>query len=145
MGSAVTQEMLRRALEGRRVNIVNPLVALTLLISLLASLAILVVLLWDVVAKSMPVWQERGWSVITNDLSPRPAETGMIRRPLSVQVSAHALGGIPRLTLPFRCNRVASVNTAAEAASSPSNWASISKASVRRPTRSSEHLSQINV
>ncbi|MDE0120500.1 MAG: phosphate ABC transporter permease PstA [bacterium] len=79
MGSRVTQEMLRRALEGRRVNIVNPLVALTLLICLLASLAILVVLLWDVVAKSMPVWQERGWSVITNDLSPRPAETGMIQ------------------------------------------------------------------
>ncbi len=79
IGSPVTQEMVRRALEGRQVNIINPLVALLLLISLLASLAILVVLLWDVVAKSLPVWEGRGWSVITNDLSPRPAETGMIQ------------------------------------------------------------------
>ena len=77
--TAVTQDMLRRALEGRKINVINPLVALTLLISLLASLAILVVLLWDVVAKSMPVWQERGWSVIANDLSPRPEETGMVQ------------------------------------------------------------------
>ena len=82
MGSgstAVTRDMLRRALEGRKIDVINPLVALTLLISLLASLAVLVVLLWDVVAKSMPVWEERGWSVITNDLSPRPEETGMIQ------------------------------------------------------------------
>ena len=75
----VTQDMLRRALEGRKASVINPLVALLLLISLLASLAILVVLLWDVVAKSMPVWEERGWSVISNDLSPRPAETGIIQ------------------------------------------------------------------
>lgn len=75
----VTQEMLRRALQGRKFNLINPLVALLLLLTLLASLAILVVLLWDVVAKSLPAWQERGWSVITNDLSPRPEETGMIQ------------------------------------------------------------------
>lgn len=75
----VTQDMLRRALEGRKVSVINPLVAMLMLISLLASLAILVVLLWDVVAKSMPVWAERGWSVISNDLSPRPEETGIIQ------------------------------------------------------------------
>ena len=34
IGSPVTQEMVRRALEGRQVNIINPLVALLLLISL---------------------------------------------------------------------------------------------------------------
>jgi len=75
----VTAELVRRSLTRRRVGAVDTVVASLLLVALLASLAVLVTLLVDVVAKSVPVFAERGFDVVTARLSPRPEATGLIQ------------------------------------------------------------------
>ena len=72
-------ELVRRALTGKKVNWLDALIAFLLLASLLGSLVILVVLLYDQVTLAIPVFQERGVDVVTSQLSARPESTGMIQ------------------------------------------------------------------
>jgi phosphate transport system permease protein len=77
--SPITREVIRRALEGRARNPLNAVIAVGLLAALLASLAILAVLLIDTVIKAMPVLQERGLSFVGAPLSPRPEAAGIFQ------------------------------------------------------------------
>lgn len=74
-----TTELVRRALRGRRVGIIDLAVVSVLLVALLTSVAVLAVLLVDVAVKSLPVFAERGFDVVTAPLSPRPEAAGMIQ------------------------------------------------------------------
>jgi phosphate transport system permease protein len=79
LAGTTSRDLVRQALTGKKVSWVDALIAFLLLFSLLASLVILVVLLYNQVALSLPVFRERGFDVVTSQLSARPATTGMIQ------------------------------------------------------------------
>jgi phosphate transport system permease protein len=77
--SAVATQVQRRSLTGRGTDwrglIFQGLLALTLLF----SLTVLVVLLLDVVLRSVPVFAERGADFLTSEVSSRPDRAGVIQ------------------------------------------------------------------
>lgn len=75
--AAITTELVRRSIEGRRFSPVNALIAFTLLFTLLSSVVILVTLLADTIAAALPVFATRGLSFITASLSPRAEAAGI--------------------------------------------------------------------
>jgi phosphate transport system permease protein len=76
MASATTTAVDRR-LAGRSVPIGGIVFMLLLLLSLLFALAVLGLLVYDVVTRGMPVFQERGADFLTSNLSTRPAQAGI--------------------------------------------------------------------
>lgn len=74
---AISRQLMVRS--RSRAGLVDVVVAATLLASLLTALAVLVVLLVDVVGKSLPVFTERGIGVLFAPLSPRPEAAGMVQ------------------------------------------------------------------
>lgn len=75
--SAVTTDLVRQSIEGRRFSPVDALVTAMLLFTLLSSVVILVTLLADTIAAALPVFQARGFSFITSSLSPNPESAGI--------------------------------------------------------------------
>ncbi|MGH8874146.1 MAG: phosphate ABC transporter permease PstA [Acidimicrobiia bacterium] len=74
-----TTDLVHQALRGRRLNPVDSLVAGGLLLALLASLGILVVLLVDILQGGLGLLAERGWQLISANLSPEPARAGLVQ------------------------------------------------------------------
>jgi len=74
-----TAELVERALSGRRASPVNTIIAGLLLVALLTSLVVLVTLLADTFAKAVPVFADRGWGIVTDDLSPRAERAGILQ------------------------------------------------------------------
>lgn len=74
-----TTELVERSLTRRRVSPANTLVAGLLLLALLTSLLVLVTLLADTIAKSVPVFSERGLDLVTDSLSPRAEAAGIFQ------------------------------------------------------------------
>ncbi|HLF42176.1 MAG TPA: phosphate ABC transporter permease PstA [Acidimicrobiia bacterium] len=70
-------EMVRRSIEGRRFSPINALVAFMLLFTLLTSVVILVTLLADTITAALPVFEARGFSFITDSLSPSAESAGI--------------------------------------------------------------------
>jgi phosphate transport system permease protein len=64
-------------LRGGRADVAGVAFAATLLVTLLASLLILVVLLWDVFRRGVPVLSDRGAAFLTAGPSSLPAEAGI--------------------------------------------------------------------
>lgn len=77
--TAVTSDRVRRALEGRRLNLVDASIAFVLLLSLFVSLGVLATLLTDVVRKAWPVLSTRGLDLILNPVSPDAAQAGLVQ------------------------------------------------------------------
>jgi phosphate transport system permease protein len=75
--ASVTTTAVDRRLAGRSVPIGGILFMLLLLLSLLFALAVLGLLVYDVVTRGMPVFQERGADFLTSNLSTRPAQAGI--------------------------------------------------------------------
>lgn len=69
IGSTDTAAVVAQRLRGRRLNVGGLVFEIILLISLLASLGILVALLADIVAGAIPVFRERGLNFLTSGLS----------------------------------------------------------------------------
>lgn len=74
-----TQEAVRRALTGRKVDLRGAMFRLALMASLFVALAVLLVLLVDVLRSALPVLQERGGSFFTNLTSSLPQRAGILQ------------------------------------------------------------------
>ncbi|MPZ52805.1 MAG: phosphate ABC transporter permease PstA [Acidimicrobiia bacterium] len=74
-----TTDLVRGALEGKRVNVVNSLVSGLLLVALLSSLVVLAVLLTDVFIGGWGLLTERGTAFLTEGLSPDAANAGILQ------------------------------------------------------------------
>jgi phosphate transport system permease protein len=70
-------EEVRRALQGRRMDVRGAAVQAVLLLALLMALAVLVTLIVDVVLQSLPVFTERGGDFLTSNLSSLPEGAGV--------------------------------------------------------------------
>jgi phosphate transport system permease protein len=77
IGSAATSLAVRRSLTTRHRDIGGLVFQVLLLASLLFSLAILAILLVDVASRALPVFQARGLSFFTDQLSADPARAGI--------------------------------------------------------------------
>lgn len=76
---SASPEMVRRALEGKKISVVDLLVSTALLLALLSSLAVLLTLLIDVVNEGMPVLSTRLVDFVTSPLSARPESAGLVQ------------------------------------------------------------------
>jgi len=76
---AVAAGTVRVSLRRRRIDVAGYLFAAVLLLSLLFSLALLAVLVADQLVRGLPVFAERGASVLTSPLSSSPARAGVIQ------------------------------------------------------------------
>jgi phosphate transport system permease protein len=65
------------ALRGKKRDVGGTIFGLVMLSTLLLSLAVLIVLLWDVVSTALPVFQERGLDFVTSDTSALPSRAGV--------------------------------------------------------------------
>jgi len=74
---SVTTATVRRALEGKKVSLIDLLVSTSLLVSLLSSVVVLVALLIDVVQGGWPVLSTRLGSLISSPLSAEPTQAGL--------------------------------------------------------------------
>ncbi len=74
-----TAAIVQRNLSGKKTSPVDQLIAISLLVTLLSALAVLVVLLADIVQKSLPVFQERGLDFVTGRLHPEPEQAGILQ------------------------------------------------------------------
>lgn len=74
-----TTDLVRQALQGRRIDLSGTLLAASLLLALLASLGILVVLLADILAGGLGLLLDRGWEFVSSPLSANPAEAGIVQ------------------------------------------------------------------
>jgi phosphate transport system permease protein len=77
VASDEVRERVDRALRGRRVDVASRIFSTVLLASLLASLAILVVLLWITIDEAMPVFRDRGWDFVMSDTSSLASRAGV--------------------------------------------------------------------
>lgn len=68
-GAALTPDVVSAALRGRRTNLGGMVFEGVLLLTLLASLGILVTLLADIIAGAFPVFRDRGLEFVTSPLS----------------------------------------------------------------------------
>ena len=66
-----------RALRGKRTDVPGRVFSTVLLLTLLASLAVLGVLLWTTVDEALPVFRERGWDFVTSDTSSLASRAGV--------------------------------------------------------------------
>jgi phosphate transport system permease protein len=76
-GTLTTTEVVQRALRRKRVDLAGQIFQALLLLGLLISLLFLVVLLFDIVGKAIPVFQERGADVVTATISSLPERAGV--------------------------------------------------------------------
>ena len=76
---AVTAGTVHVSLRRQRVDVAGDVFSGLLLLSLLFSLAILAVLVADQLVRGIPVFAERGTSVLTSPLSSSPARAGVIQ------------------------------------------------------------------
>jgi phosphate transport system permease protein len=75
--TAVSAEVVRERISGRRVDIGGRIFEILLLLALLASLAVLLTLLFDVVSRGIGVYLERGADFIVSPLSSDANEAGI--------------------------------------------------------------------
>lgn len=75
--AAPTAELVRRAIQGRRVDIGSRLFEGMLLLALLAALAVLFALLFDVVSRGWIVYAERGVDFLTSGNSSNASQAGI--------------------------------------------------------------------
>jgi phosphate transport system permease protein len=75
--TAVSAEVVRERISGRRVDIGGRIFEILLLLALLASLAVLLTLLFDVVSRGIGVYLERGVDFIVSPLSSDANEAGI--------------------------------------------------------------------
>ena len=68
---------VRAALTGGKRDVRGMLFAAALLLCLLLSMLMLTVLLWDVVAQAIPVFQKRSTGFLLNDLASNPDKAGV--------------------------------------------------------------------
>lgn len=74
-----TTEVVRRELQGQRIDVPGLLFSGALLLALLVTLAILVVLVADVLRDAIPVFRERGVDFLTSDISASARRTGIVQ------------------------------------------------------------------
>lgn len=72
-----TTEIVQRALRRGRTDVAGQIFQMLLLFALLISLLFLVVLLFDIVSKAIPTFQERGSDVVTGTVSSLPERAGV--------------------------------------------------------------------
>ncbi len=77
-GSALsTTEIVQKALHRKRSDVAGQVFQMMLLLALLISLLFLVVLLFDIISKAIPTFQERGSDVVTATVSSLPERAGV--------------------------------------------------------------------
>jgi phosphate transport system permease protein len=76
---AVAAGTVHASLRRQRIDLAGYVLSAILLLSLLFSLAVLTVLVADQLIRGMPVFMERGTSVLTSPLSSNPARAGVIQ------------------------------------------------------------------
>lgn len=74
-----TSALVRRSLEGKKINWFDQFVAIALLVSLLSGLLILATLLVSVFSSGFGVLADRGFDFITSRLSPDAADAGIFQ------------------------------------------------------------------
>lgn len=75
-----TTQLVERALTGeRRSNVMDQVIAASLLVALLSALGVLVVLLADVLQRGLPLLADRGLDFVTGRLSPTPEDAGILQ------------------------------------------------------------------
>ncbi|HET7727884.1 MAG TPA: phosphate ABC transporter permease PstA [Candidatus Limnocylindrales bacterium] len=79
IGSAAPRVAVNRSLRSTRRDTWGLVFQVLLLVSLLFSLAILLVLLADVISRALPVFTERGVEFLTASLSSNPARAGVLQ------------------------------------------------------------------
>ena len=79
MALPTTTDVVASNLERRGVDAAGTILSAFLLLMLLASLGILVTLLVDVFTGGIDVITDRGWSFVTDSLSPSPEKAGLIQ------------------------------------------------------------------
>ena len=72
-----TTEIVQRALRRKRTDVAGQVFQMLLLLGLLISLLFLVVLLFDIISKAIPTFQERGSDVVTATVSSLPERAGV--------------------------------------------------------------------
>jgi phosphate transport system permease protein len=75
--TTTTSASVQRSLTRTRPDVWGIVFEVLLLATLLFSLAVLAVLLFDVTSRALPVYQERGLDFLTSPLSSNPAEAGI--------------------------------------------------------------------
>src|SRR3990170_853611 len=76
-GTLTTTEIVQKALRRKRSDVAGQIFQILLLLGLLISLLFLVVLLFDIVSKAIPTFQERGADVVTGTVSSLPERAGV--------------------------------------------------------------------
>ena len=76
-GALTTTEIVQRALRRKRTDVAGQIFQMLLLLGLLISLLFLVVLLFDIISKAIPTFQERGSDVVTATVSSLPERAGV--------------------------------------------------------------------
>jgi phosphate transport system permease protein len=76
-GTLTTTEVVQKALRRKRSDVAGQIFQMLLLLGLLISLLFLVVLLFDIVSKAIPTFQERGSDVVTATVSSIPERAGV--------------------------------------------------------------------
>src|SRR5262245_63524956 len=79
IGSTATGVVVRGSLTTRRPDVAGTVFYIALLLSLVFSLAILAILMLEVLARALPVFQERGMSFFTSQLSADPSKAGLVQ------------------------------------------------------------------
>jgi phosphate transport system permease protein len=96
--STVTAARVREGLTSSRRDVLGIVFQVMLLLSLLASLIILLVLLADVVSKAAPVYAERGVGFLTSPLSSNPDKAGIVQGIVGTAILA---GVVAVVAFPF--------------------------------------------
>jgi phosphate transport system permease protein len=96
--ASATSTAVGRSLVGRTVPVGGILFEILLLLGLLFALAVLAVLVVDVVARSLPVFSERGADFLTSPLSTRPTAAGVAQGIVGTLLIA---GGVAILAFPI--------------------------------------------
>ncbi|MBT8215401.1 MAG: phosphate ABC transporter permease PstA [Acidimicrobiia bacterium] len=76
-GTVDTTTVVRKALEGKRLNVGGLVFEWGMLLLLLSSLLVLVVLLGDIVSGAIPTFRARGFDFVTSGLSLNPETAGV--------------------------------------------------------------------
>ncbi len=74
-----TEELVRRSLEGKRINPINLAVTGVLFVSLCSSLVVLAALLADILRRGLGILAERGLEFVTSPLAPQPETAGILQ------------------------------------------------------------------